>query len=106
MLPHERARKILATAVMTLILCEQCQHHVRSDESTCPFCRARSRHVTRTLGAAALLVGAGLSSAAGCERQAVAVYGPPPMRGDPTRVDGGQLGVWVDDASADGTVAD
>lgn len=87
---------------MGLSLCATCARHVRTEERTCPFCRAP--HEPKDLpvparpprGSRAALVFGALAvsaSAAACSKETVAqVYGAPPPRA-------------LDDAGADGSTS-
>jgi hypothetical protein len=86
----------------SLVPCPGCDRHVRSDETTCPFCQAalaprqpcaggRSGPPAARLARAALVAAAGAALlGAACRTQSVAPpYGGPPQVDAGTQSDGG-----------------
>ena len=72
---------------VALVVCQQCQRHVKRADSVCPFCGAPVLTALRAALGASLVLGMGLAVAScsgeGSDPSSAAAYGPPPCNGAP-----------------------
>ena len=69
---------------VALVVCQQCQRHVKRADSVCPFCGAPVLTALRAALGRTLALGMGLAASSyGCEPNSAAAYGPPSCNGAP-----------------------
>ena len=100
----------------SLVLCSGCGRHVKSDDTTCPFCQAAlasdsisvacqgpcSGHRSPRLGRAALMTAGAALLCAACWRSTFSAYGTSPLidAGEQAVDAGGQIDAGPDSGDA------